>query len=903
QQQLAGKPHQHDPVFSRSNKADLGGTSATAGQESHQGRGATGERGPRPSSVDITPPSAASAAGLMSPPGVYAAGDWRSDAHLADRRTIVATIETLLPIPGRCKSEWDAKKRTRAMARRLEEGLYAQAVSFEEYNDLDTLHRRVQDMATAIAQAKRTAQGEVPPPPPPVAGRGADQSPAQTTAESPHSIRGTVDSAEWEAHHEAIVAASALLSSPPAPTAEQQQEEHTYGRMDDTDASISSRHLRGDAVAGDGAGAQRARARAAAAAAAAARTSRLREASAAAALTDDNDDASFWHMSDATSDAPQGAALAVSDAARSDSTPHTLSPLAAEARWASGSSGGPGGAQSDEGGSGGGSAAARSSLSPPPRSAAAAAAGAAALSAEEGCGAAAAAAAPTHQRHTSDATVDTDASYYDTLDEADRMLSESDMVSAAGTVHTSATAATVRASVPPPYAATAAAALAPPAAALSPASAQAASIEAASAEAASVATALAPAATAASLMAPLAKASAGPRPVSTVARPRSVSTAAASAPRSSLLPAAAAAATGTVAAAAPRTAAAAPLVLRTAAAEAAAPRPAAAAVAAPRPASAPRPAPLRRPPMVEPAGPAPLAEEQWRSEAHAAHRKRMVARILELLTSSGKRQGPEWRRKNRVMARRLEDALYTDAAAFAEYDDDATLAARLHAVAMQFTSDAARAKRMSDRARAAVIAANEPRAKPAAAPHKAAKAAQSAEAAAAAAAAAPHQRSPNARPSSAPQPSLHRSPRPVLTAAAAAAAEAAAQQRSAAAAPPQQTAAQALRPVPAPHHTVVPEPPTWHATARKAAAAAAAGARPRASSSAAAAAAAPSVAPLTHVERRRAGLTLRSDSLDSSVQSGSSFGSPLADVSPSNWSSLRAIAAEFPAVPGGSIRP
>ncbi|KAG5186128.1 hypothetical protein JKP88DRAFT_276466 [Tribonema minus] len=149
----------------------------------------------------------------MSPPGVYAAGDWRSDAHLADRRAIVATIETLLPIPGRCKSEWEAKKRTRAMARRLEEGLYAQAVSFEEYNDLDTLHRRVQDMATAIAQAKRTAQGEVPPPPPLVAGRGADQSPAQTTAESPHSIRGD---------------------------AEQQQEEHTYGRMDDTDVSLSS---------------------------------------------------------------------------------------------------------------------------------------------------------------------------------------------------------------------------------------------------------------------------------------------------------------------------------------------------------------------------------------------------------------------------------------------------------------------------------------------------------------------------------------------------------------------------------------------------------------------------------------------------------------------------------------
>ncbi|KAG5186118.1 hypothetical protein JKP88DRAFT_151199, partial [Tribonema minus] len=73
----------------------------------------------------------------------------------------------------------------------------------------------------------------------------------------------------------------------------------------------------------------------------------------------------------------------------------------------------------------------------------------------------------------------------------------------------------------------------------------------------------------------------------------------------------------------------------------------------------------------------------WQSDDDVPHRRKILSRIVLYLHQRRPNAHPEWVEKVPLMAKRLEDALYRDAASFAEYNDMSTLRARLQQLALR----------------------------------------------------------------------------------------------------------------------------------------------------------------------------------------------------------------------------
>jgi E1A/CREB-binding protein len=71
----------------------------------------------------------------------------------------------------------------------------------------------------------------------------------------------------------------------------------------------------------------------------------------------------------------------------------------------------------------------------------------------------------------------------------------------------------------------------------------------------------------------------------------------------------------------------------------------------------------------------------WHSESHAQAKRDMNTQIIELLRLRRPNATSDWQQKLPQMAKRLEEALYSDAASFQEYSDRSTLKGRLQLLA------------------------------------------------------------------------------------------------------------------------------------------------------------------------------------------------------------------------------
>jgi gas vesicle protein len=75
------------------------------------------------------------------------------------------------------------------------------------------------------------------------------------------------------------------------------------------------------------------------------------------------------------------------------------------------------------------------------------------------------------------------------------------------------------------------------------------------------------------------------------------------------------------------------------------------------------------------------SSKKWHSEAHSEAKKEMNRQIIELLQLRRPNATPDWRQKLPQMAKRLEEALYSEANSFHEYTDRSTLKGRLQQLA------------------------------------------------------------------------------------------------------------------------------------------------------------------------------------------------------------------------------
>ncbi|KAG5186122.1 hypothetical protein JKP88DRAFT_151334, partial [Tribonema minus] len=82
----------------------------------------------------------------------------------------------------------------------------------------------------------------------------------------------------------------------------------------------------------------------------------------------------------------------------------------------------------------------------------------------------------------------------------------------------------------------------------------------------------------------------------------------------------------------------------------------------------------------------------WQSNNDIPHRKKILSRIVVYLQQRKPNARPEWIKKVPLMAKRLEDSLYRNAATFAEYNDMNTLRARLQQLALRLGNKAQQAK-------------------------------------------------------------------------------------------------------------------------------------------------------------------------------------------------------------------
>ncbi|KAG5186127.1 hypothetical protein JKP88DRAFT_162299 [Tribonema minus] len=86
---------------------------------------------------------------------------------------------------------------------------------------------------------------------------------------------------------------------------------------------------------------------------------------------------------------------------------------------------------------------------------------------------------------------------------------------------------------------------------------------------------------------------------------------------------------------------------------------------------------------------------RWQANDDMPHRKKILSRILVYLRQHRRNVRPEWIKKVPLMAQRLEDTLYRDAASFAEYNDMNTLRTRLQALASRLSHIAPSGRRQS----------------------------------------------------------------------------------------------------------------------------------------------------------------------------------------------------------------
>ena len=78
----------------------------------------------------------------------------------------------------------------------------------------------------------------------------------------------------------------------------------------------------------------------------------------------------------------------------------------------------------------------------------------------------------------------------------------------------------------------------------------------------------------------------------------------------------------------------------------------------------------------------PNALAGWQSDRDIPERRSMIQRIVQLLQQRKPNAPEEWVKKLPVMAKRLEESLYRNAASFIEYNDTNTLKSRLQRLAM-----------------------------------------------------------------------------------------------------------------------------------------------------------------------------------------------------------------------------
>ena len=80
------------------------------------------------------------------------------------------------------------------------------------------------------------------------------------------------------------------------------------------------------------------------------------------------------------------------------------------------------------------------------------------------------------------------------------------------------------------------------------------------------------------------------------------------------------------------------------------------------------------------------APKPWHNGEHANARENMNKKIIALLQQRRPNAGLDWHQKLPQMAKRLEEALYSDASSFEQYNDVQTLKGRLQQLALSMGS-------------------------------------------------------------------------------------------------------------------------------------------------------------------------------------------------------------------------